>query len=104
MNISFSTAVRAVEVKNTRYFFFLILFTLALGKALVIKLVILGILFLSSFFLALTAAVAAKLVISGILSSISLIISFVYHFLFFSFFYQLHHLIFFKSTGTGFNL
>ena len=75
---------------------------LAQKAELVAKVVMLSISPLTSFILALKAAVGAKLVIIVILSSISLILA-----LYASFstaFYCLYHLIFFKSTGTGFNL
>ena len=52
-----------------------ILFSTAVRAAVVAKLVILSILFLTSFMLTLRAVLVAKLVISGILSSIFFILA-----------------------------
>ena len=79
VDISFSTAVRAVVVAKFVILgiLFLTSFILVLREAIVAKLVIiiLGISFLISFILALRTVLVAKLVITGILSSISLMLA-----------------------------
>ena len=74
--ILFSTAVKAAVVAKLVIsgLLFLTLFILALREAVVAKSVILGISFLISFILALRVVLVAKLVISGFLSSVSLIL------------------------------
>ena len=52
-----------------------VLFSTAIRAAVVARLVILGILFLTSFILALRVVLVAKLTILGVLSSISLILA-----------------------------
>ena len=79
-----------------------ILFSTVVRAAVVAKLVILGIPFLTSFILALREALVAKLVILGILSSISLILASYSVFLTTSFFTMSLSLL--KSVGTSFNL
>ena len=77
-------------MRNIRYCVFnRIYFTLALRAAVLVKLLIRGISFLTSFMLALRVVLVAKLVTSGILSSIFLILALYTSFL--ATLFLLHH-------------
>ena len=95
LGILFSTAVRAVVVVAK-----LVILGISFLTWLA-KLVILGILFLTSFTLALGKVVVTKLVVSGILSSIFFFLALYTSFL--TIFFTISSSLL-KSTGTGFNL
>ena len=86
--ILFSTAVSVVGIVKLVILgiLFLTLFIIALRAVVVANLVMLGISFLTSFISALGVALVAKLVISGILFSIFLILALYTSFLITSFF------------------